>query len=239
MVLIKIESLSRKELEHIALQEGVAQAPEMSRDELIDVLKDIYDDESGDDEQGEANIQRRFVTWLTDYRGDGSELTSLPGVEELPESYNETSIHVMMKNPTWLYCYWSLSPLDAEHFSGEGSWRLLLHVTLNDTDGSLLDSYDIAVDGGDSEWNINISANHGTAMVSLEVELADRSRRTLARSVRVPLVSCYWLEHPDEMAQDADLLRRQLGLLTNREGGTIPCETVDRIVEKLKEEGIA
>ena len=130
MVLIKIESLSRKELEHIALQEGVAQAPEMSRDELIDVLKDIYDDESGDDEQGEANIQRRFVTWLTDYRGDGSELTSLPGVEELPESYNETSIHVMMKNPTWLYCYWSLSPLDAEHFSGEGSWRLLLHVTL-------------------------------------------------------------------------------------------------------------
>lgn len=239
MVLIKIESLSRKELEHIALQEGVAQAPEMSRDELIDVLKDIYDDESGDDEQGEANIQRRFVTWLTDYRGDGSELTSLPGVEELPESYNETSIHVMMKNPTWLYCYWSLSPLDAEHFSGEGSWRLLLHVTLNDTDGSLLDSYDIAVDGGDSEWNMNISANHGTAMVSLEVELADKSRRTLARSVRVPLVSSYWLEHPDEMAQDADLLRRQLGLLTNREGGTIPCETVDRIVEKLKEEGIA
>ena len=117
MVLIKIESLSQKELEHIAVQEGVHDAASMSRDELIETLREIYEDESDDSQMGgEDNIQRKFVTWLTDYRGEGSELTSLPGVVDLPDIYNETSIHLLTKNATWLYCYWSIANFDREKF---------------------------------------------------------------------------------------------------------------------------
>ena len=117
MVLIKIESLSQKELEHIAVQEGVHDAASMSRDELIETLREIYEDESDDSQMGgEDNIQRKFVTWLTDYRGEGSELTSLPGVVDLPDLYNETSIHLLTKNATWLYCYWSIANFDREKF---------------------------------------------------------------------------------------------------------------------------
>ena len=185
MVLIKIESLSQKELEHIALQEGVQNASSLSRDELIETLKDIYEDEREDFyEGGEDNIQRRFVTWLTDYRGDGSEVTSLPGVEELPELYPETSIHVLSKSATWLFCYWSIA----------------------------------------------------TAKVDLVVENAEGRREVLALSESVQLVSCYWLEHADQIRSDADLLEREFSLLTNREGTVLPCETVEAIVRRIEQE---
>ena len=209
MVLIKIESLSQKELEHIALQEGVG---------------------------GEDNIQRRFVTWLTDYRGDGSEVTSLPGVEELPELYPETSIHVLSKSATWLFCYWSIAPLDAERLSQElGSYDVLLHVTVSE-DGQEVDSYDISVGENDYQWNINVSSTRGTAKVDLVVENAEGRREVLALSESVQLVSCYWLEHADQIRSDADLLEREFSLLTNREGTVLPCETVEAIVRRIEQE---
>ena len=237
MVLIKIESLSQKELEHIALQEGVQNVSSLSRDELIETLKDIYEDEREDFyEGGEDNIQRRFVTWLTDYRGDGSEVTSLPGVEELPELYPETSIHVLSKSATWLFCYWSIAPLDAERLSQElGNYDVLLHVTVSE-DGQEVDSYDISVGENDYQWNINVSSTRGTAKVDLVVENAEGRREVLALSESVQLVSCYWLEHADQIRSDADLLEREFSLLTNREGTVLPCETVEAIVRRIEQE---
>ena len=197
MVLIKIESLSQKELEHIAVQEGVSDAASMTREELIETLKDIYEDERDDEYSGgEDNIQRRFVTWLTDYRGDGSEITSLPGVEELPELYAETSIHVLMKNATWLYCYWSIAPLEAEKLSQEhGSFSLLLHVSVSEN-GQTIDSYDISIGNDDVEWNINVNSSRGEARVDLVAECAESWRdRRYRRYVR----SGIWREWEGEL----------------------------------------
>lgn len=239
MVLIKIESLSQKELEHIAVQEGVSDAASMTREELIETLKDIYEDDRDDEYSGgEDNIQRRFVTWLTDYRGDGSEITSLPGVEELPELYAETSIHVLMKNATWLYCYWSIAPLEAEKLSQEhGSFSLLLHVSVSEN-GQTIDSYDISIGNDDVEWNINVNSSRGEARVDLVAECADGKRITLCHSRPVTLVSCYWLNHRDEISSNEGLLKRELGLLTNREGSLLVSETVKNIAQIIREEGV-
>lgn len=237
MVLIKIESLSQKELEHIAIQEGVQDVSSLSRDELIEILKDIYEDERDDIyEGGEDNVQRRFVTWLTDYRGEASEVTSLPGVEELPELYPETSIHVLTKSATWLFCYWSIAPLDIERLTQElGAYDILLHVVVSE-DGQEVDSYDINVGSSDYQWNINVSSTHGSAKVDLVVENAHGRREVLASSESVQLVSCYWLEHQQEIAVSTDLLERELTLLTNREGTVLQCETVEAIVRTIEQE---
>ena len=239
MVLIKIDSLSQKELEYIAEQEGIDNASDMSRDDLIECLRDLYDDEKSDAEEGgEENIQRRFVSALTDYRGGASDVTSLPGVEELPELYAETSVHVLLKNATWLYCYWSLAPLDMEKLTQElGDFELLLHVTVSE-EGQIIDSYDISVSFDDCQWNINVNAPRGLAQVSLVAQNSSGRRVELAQSGQVQLVTCYWLEHRDEIRSNEDLLRLELGLLTNREGAILSCETVESIVDCIKEEGV-
>ena len=192
MVLIKIESLSQKELEHIALQEGVQNVSSLSRDELIETLKDIYEDERED--------------------------------------------FYLSKSATWLFCYWSIAPLDAERLSQElGNYDVLLHVTVSE-DGQEVDSYDISVGENDYQWNINVSSTRGTAKVDLVVENAEGRREVLALSESVQIVSCYWLEHADQIRSDADLLEREFSLLTNREGTVLPCETVEAIVRRIEQE---
>ena len=237
MVLIKIESLSQKELEHIAVQEGVRDAASMSRDELIETLREIYEDESDDSQMGgEDNIQRKFVTWLTDYRGEGSELTSLPGVVDLPDLYNETSIHLLTKNATWLYCYWSIANFDREKFDAEYSrYRFLINVRLFNDD-EVLDSYDIDISDSDVEWNINVNTSALHAQVSLVLVADEKERKTLVSSETVDLVSIYWLNHRNEISGNEALLRRELSLLTNRDGYILPSESVESIVQCIREE---
>ena len=118
MVLIKIDSLSQNELEYIAQQQGIKDFDTLSREELIDELKEIYDDDYSESLSvtGE-NVNKRYVAGLSAYRGDvNEELPSLPGVEKLPELYPETAIHVLNKNASWLYCYWSIAPGDLESY---------------------------------------------------------------------------------------------------------------------------
>ena len=69
MVLIKIDSLSQNELEYIAQQEGIKDFDTLSREELIDELKEIYDDDYSESLSvtGE-NVNKRYVAGLSAYR---------------------------------------------------------------------------------------------------------------------------------------------------------------------------
>ena len=134
MILIQIDTLSLNELQSIAEQEGIENYLDMSREELIAELKEIYDEDS--DLPGDGTlvqgVNKRFVSGLTNYRGEEADLESLPGVEELPESYNDTAIHILSKNASWVYCYWSISQLDVEKLEEKYSdFNLLLNVKIN------------------------------------------------------------------------------------------------------------
>ena len=108
MVLINIESLSDNELRIIAQQEELEDWDSLSRQELIDELQDLYDEDNERTLDSDAGSSRRkFVNTLTDVQLDN--VLSLPGVEALPDQYNETCIHLIMKDFNWAYVFWSLS----------------------------------------------------------------------------------------------------------------------------------
>ena len=143
MVLINIGSLSENELRNIASQEDLEDWETLSRDELIDALEDLYDDDDNtlkDDNSGSS--RRKFVNTLTDVQLDND--LSLPGTEPLPESYNETSIHMILKDANWAYVFWSLSTQSASEFE-DGSATLVLRNIRMDSDANEEASYDIEV----------------------------------------------------------------------------------------------
>ena len=63
-----------------------------------------------------------------------------------------------------------------------------------------------------------------------------KNKMTLASSEVVDLVSIYWLNHKEEISGNEALLRRELSLLTNRDGLILPCESVESIVQSIREE---
>ncbi len=233
MVLIKIDSLSQKELEYIAGQEGIEDFDTLSRDELIEVLKDIYEDEDSDTPNVTGdNVNKRYVAGLSDYRGDVDEdVPSLPGVEKLPLLYPETNVHILSKNASWLYCYWSIAPSDLEQYDQKfGEYSLLLSVTVTGRDG--VEKYEIEIGREDSEWNINVPHTSGNVKVSLMLKKGEASY-LLSESETLPLVDCYWLNNPVSIPSDESLFRRYLAPITNREGYLIPSEIVEEIINNV------
>ena len=83
MILVNIESLSVDELRGIAEQEGIGNIEALSREDIIELLREKYEEED-DYEIARNDPNLRYLSGITDYREISDYVEGLPGVEELP-----------------------------------------------------------------------------------------------------------------------------------------------------------
>ena len=232
MILIKIDSLSTQELRNIAQQEGVEDWDTMSRTDLIAVLKDIYEED--DDVRESNNVNRKFLFGITDYREIDKDVVGLPGVTELPESYPNTEIHLLYKNPSWAYCYWSVSPQDIQKLQDQMVEGLELKISV-EKDG-VVESFSIPVMLEDREWNVGLpTIGGGVCYCSLVVSVGGEELE-LAHSNTLNLIESYWLEHPEEMLDNDNLFKIYLSLLTTKDGELAQSPLVYEIIKNMETE---
>ena len=111
---------------------------------------------------------------------------------ELPESYNETRIVLMLRDPSWAFAYWDLREKDRITFQeSDGLDGLILRVySMDDADTRLEDArqqFDIPVTLLDSRWYINLPDQETLYRIAL-VARTDESESLLALSnaIEVP-----------------------------------------------------
>ena len=191
MVLINIESLSDNELRIIAQQEELEDWASLSRQELIDELQDLYDEDNERTLDSDAGSSRRkFVNTLTDVQSDN--VLSLPGVEALPEQYNETCIHLIMKDFNWAYVFWSLSAQQLKELEDSGCNLILRNTRLND-EGEEEAVYDIDVSLNDNSWTVELPYVGYTYMVSLVASCGEKET-VICRSTSLTTTSSWLLQ---------------------------------------------
>ena len=240
MILVNLEQLSTDELRILSEQEKIDGFEELSREELIQELSEKYEEEYaayGLDEDKKYDLNIKYVSSFTDYTGNSENITQLPGVEDLPEHYEETSIHLLSKNSDWGYAFWSISTLDQEKIDEKKGVPLLL-VTLTRKDGDK-ECYDIPISDEDDEWNIGFSYESKSIIVSLCVDYPDGSRDTLAQSKPLEMCSSYWIDHKDKMKENDSLFKVYLSLITTKTGEIINNSIVKEIIAEYTEGGEA
>ncbi|MBQ0071582.1 MAG: DUF4912 domain-containing protein [Spirochaetales bacterium] len=221
MVQINLESLSTEELKNLAEQEKIDGFEDMDRDDLIQELSDVLESDPNfvpADEKSEG-VYVKYVSSFTDYEEISNSVQELPGVEELPEYYQETAIHLLYKNSDWGYAFWSISSMDQEKIDEEKGTPILV-VSVTYKDGNK-ENYDIPISPEDKEWNIGFSYNGMTCNVSLVVVYPNGKRSTLCQSNTLKLASSYWLNHPEEMKENDTLFKVYLSLLSTKTGDII------------------
>lgn len=238
MVLVNLGSLSTSELRNLAEQEKIDDFEDMDRDELIASLNEKYEDENTNSDSEETNIARtvnvKNVSGFSD-RSDHSEyIKGLPGVEELPDCYQETSIHFLYKNSDWGYTFWSISSLDKTAIEEKGG-TVILVVNMTDREGKR-ETYDILIGEDDGTWNIGFSRDAVECYVSLVVEYEGGKREILVQSTTLHLPECYWLRHSEEMKSNDTLFKIYLSLLTTKTGEIISNRLVQDIIREYREE---
>ncbi|MFW5684279.1 MAG: DUF4912 domain-containing protein [Spirochaetota bacterium] len=162
-----------------------AEVPEnVTRDELEEIVGDAA--EEWHLEHREANnYSVRIEETKYDIQAAGGMEHWAEEEVGLPESYNETRVVLMLRDPSWAFAYWDLRDADrrdfqrSEHFEG-----LLLRVySMDDPDAPLegaQQQFDIPVTLLDNRWYFNLPDQETFYRIALVVN--EEHERTLALS---------------------------------------------------------
>ncbi len=241
MMIQNIEALSLSELRYVAHKQGIDDAHTLDRDDLVEALEELFDEmESNPNSEGAAyspSSQQRFLSSLVDHQMEDSGL--LPGVQPIPESYCETSIHLLFKDPYWAHAYWSICNADFQKLEqNTEAFTFFIKVTIHETINGehLEESFDIDIEASDTNWNINLPLRGRTYSVSLHYRDENGNVGMLCQSASVTTPKSHWLEHTKELGANSKEFLLLFSSLVTKGGVMVESPMLREMVEKLNEQ---
>lgn len=234
MVLVDIDTLSETELRDIAQQLDVEDWECLSQEELIEAIEDNYDVEDEPERiSGASSSGHRYIKIPTKSNHEGG--FGFPGVEELPDNYNETSIYLMLKDANWAYVFWDIAQHTLEQLEQDGA-HLLVRVEILGRELVKEDSFDIGITKDDVDWNVELPWT-GKAYRAILVAQYDEKEELLAQS-NVTYVQKCWLENHLDVLEDSARFNVLFSSLITKDGCVIKNKQVRDLLEQAKNFGV-
>lgn len=234
MVLVDIDALSEAELRDIAQRLDVEDWDSLSREDLIEAIEDNYDDEDVPERiTGASSGVHKYIKMLSKTEHEGG--FGSPGVEDLPETYNETSIYLMLKDANWAYVFWNIAPNLLEELEQKNA-ELLVRVEVFGKNKVQEGSFDIGIRKDDEDWNVELPWM-GKEYRAVLVAQYNGKEDLLARSNVVCVQKC-WLEEHIDVLEDPARFNVLFSSLVTKEGCVIKNKQVNDLLEKLKSAGM-
>lgn len=150
----RLRELSLDALLAIARNADISFSTDSSRETLIELIIEDEEEEKSDREQSN-NAAMRVKEKKFEIIKD--EVESFVSEYELPESYNETKITLLLRDPLWAFAYWDLKYSDVEKIESMPGAKLLLRVYQVDEQSNVKTGpFDIPVKLADRTWYINL-----------------------------------------------------------------------------------
>ena len=161
----KLESLSSAELLDIADEYGIDAPDDLNRQFIIGDLLELADEL----EQSESKKQKETFVLSN---GEEEEIN----LNVLPDSYNETKINVVLRNPASLFVWWDLSEWDIKKIRSErGELRLAVYFFDEMRDEKPADMFDIQLSLEEREQYVIIPGSKKIVRVDLLLQTAGQS----------------------------------------------------------------
>ena len=156
----RLQRLSDDNLFELARRQGIRNPEELDKEELVDTVLEVLE-EDRDERRSSNNLAMRIKEKKYDIVLDEELISQITEDFPLPERYNDTRIVLMLRDPSWAFTYWDLSPADFSKVQEvEGPGELFLRVySLPDgeiTKKSYADFFDIPLRIQDDSWYINL-----------------------------------------------------------------------------------
>ena len=156
----RLQSLPLSSLKDIAHKQGIIAYENLQREKLIDVVIEALEEDRND----------RIIHNNMAIRGEEKKYDIFRDEEieaqdktdyDIPSSYNETKVGLILVEPQLAYSYWEISDKDkAVYQETSRSGKLFLRVhelsCVVCEENNLLDFFDIPIDINDNSWYINL-----------------------------------------------------------------------------------
>lgn len=224
MVLINIDQLSDAELKYIAKQERLEDWDSLDREDLIETLEELYDDDS----IPAVDKNKKFVKSLTDINSD---VLQLPGVEPLPKSFNDNEIHFILSDSSWAYVFWGFDVITKNKID-ELKAEVFIKVTvLKDADHPQ-ESYEIKVGNEDDSWNIELPWPGRIYKMTLIIRSSEGEEEiAFSEYEETPM---HWTDKNSDVLSDSEQFELLASSLISKDGSCVDCRNVRKIVSQYR-----
>lgn len=214
----KLQSLSYKDLFQIADNGNINVHKGIVKEELISVIIDAFEDERLDREHNNnLTIKLEAKKYLV---GQNEELfLDFTDDIQLPERYEENCLILMLRDPSWIYCYWDIQDRILQELYQEADFTgLFLRITeLSVPDWgkhSPLDCFEIPIQFEDLGRYINLPNNDSFYGGEIFSRIADQEE-VILRSNVIESSRHYIAAYPNSRNNLRDKLIQIAGLSTD------------------------
>ncbi len=170
---IYLETLSTTDLVTLADGQGIDIPEGLNRRFIIGELLELASDQKRTDDNDQAVLL-------------SSEFTGFSDV--LPETYNETQITILLRDPGWVFVYWDFhTPLFSSSTTNHRFETFFLRVnSLSDAKPAVVtDFFDIEVGAHDRKWYVHLSNRDYACRVDLYVRMSQEKEQLLSKSAEM------------------------------------------------------
>ena len=187
-----LETLSTADLLELAEEYDLDIPEQLNRRFIISELLEIADELN---EELNQNLNDDF---------EGNE-ENFEATKELPSTYNETTIDVILRNPAWAYVYWDISAADLQDvINVKGFTKLLLRVYFweSETADKIEDFCELTISVEDRAQYIFLPAGKKYFSIDLVADFSNVEPQKLSSSRLVvipagaPVISLESLDKP-------------------------------------------
>lgn len=180
----RLQLLPEEFLRKLAEKEGISINDSIDKQDLVDLIIDAIEEDRAENISANNPAmqikERKFdITLNEQYDFEDDQYP-------LPESYNETEIFLLLRDPAWAYSYWNIKDSEIESLKyGALEGMLVLRVYTSKTKDfsskSGLEFSDIPVTDEDRSWYINLPETGRYYFVELVLE-GETAGKILCRS---------------------------------------------------------
>ncbi|QEN07912.1 DUF4912 domain-containing protein [Oceanispirochaeta crateris] len=174
----RLFSFSYEQLLEISNRGNIFVTPGVDKETLISLLMDAFEEDR--DEREELNnlaiqMEARKFSVSRDEELDLGQDDDL----ELPLRYNDTSATLLLRDPSWVFCYWDLEDKKVDEIQNSPGFQglLLRVVELNTKEYSqdnVLDYFDIPIKFNDYRRYINLPSVDTCYCVEIRAVVEDK-----------------------------------------------------------------
>lgn len=219
----KLQALSKEQLKSIARREGIHNHEDAGREILIDLILEALEEDRNEREVNN-NAAMRLEHKKYDILRDEEVYLLTQDEIPLPESYNDTRIVLLLRDPLWVYVYWDINKTQLDELKGEPFFegfflRVYEFQGEEPAKDNIKDFFDIPVEEEDRSWYINLNRPGSDYCVDLRCKVMHKER-LMASSNAVHSPLGYFARNQAEFYNDPSTMMLMLSGLWNYEAGT-------------------
>jgi len=233
----RLQSLSETALQELARREGIYNFHELDHEELIDQILEAFEEDRSERELNNNSAIRLEKKKYDILRDEELNILS-PEDIPFPDSYNETRIVALLRDPLWVYTYWDISPAEREKreenplFAGY-FLRVYEYNGGSTASDDTIGFFDIAVGREDRSWYINLNRTGSRYSVELRCSISGQEE-VLATSNQVYSPKSYFAANQKEFLDEPETMMLMLsGLWDYDQTGRGTDEIPQRIISIL------